>query len=589
MTGDGGLVDQPPARTILPEPRSESGAGEGQGDARRGKSRRRVLAQAGTLTAGAIVASTVVDPFALASGRIRKWGTGATGQAPPGSTWSSPSLPTTSPSSPPTITASGLPTYPLPTGAAVTGNLLGRDPVWHLLRRATYGPTPQLIADLRARGANAWLEEQLKPSSIDDSACTAYVAAAYPSLAKSVTQIRSSYSNGSWTAMTELGMAKIARSVLSKRQLFEMMVEFWHDHLHVASPSSEVWDVMTSYDRDVIRPFAFGRFSDLLLASAKHPAMLRILNNYQSSVDTLNENYGRELLELHTVGVQSGYTQAEVVDSARILTGWTVGRHGEFAYYNDWHYTGPVKVLGFSAANSDQFGGLTLGAQYLDYLAHHPATARHLAYKLAVRFVSDYPSAALVDKLATVYLNNDTAIPPVLGALFTDNEFLNSYGAKLRRPFEDVTASFRAVGVTPSSGVANSFGSMYWSLSALGHQPMAWHAPDGYPDTADAWLSTGGTLGRWNLHMGVLGRWWSDGFTLGTPAALLGGSTPATLGALVDAMTNRLLGVTFASGHRQALLDFLTSSDAGAVSSAMQWRLDVLGALILDSPYGLQR
>ena len=563
-------------------------SGTESNEAKPRKDRRRVLVQAGTLTAGAIVASTVVDPFALASGRVRRWGIGTT-QAPPGSTWSSPSLPTASPSSAPTITSSGLPTYALPSGTAATPNLLGQDPVWHLLRRATYGPTPQSVADLRARGANAWLNSQLNPSSIDDSACNAYLAAAYPSLSKSVMQIRSAYSVGSWDAMVELGEAKIARSIMSKRQLFEMMVEFWHDHLHVASPSGDVWDVMTSYDRDVIRPYALGRFSDLLLASAKHPAMLRILNNDQSSVDTLNENYGRELLELHTVGVQAGYTQAEVVDSARILTGWTVGRHGEFAYYNDWHYTGPVKVLGFSATNADEFGGLTLGTQYLDYLAHHPATARRIAYKLAVRFVSDYPSAALVDKLATIYLNNDTAIQPMLGALFTDTEFLNSYGAKVRRPFEAVTSSVRAVGLTPKSGVSDSFASMNYLLQGMGHQPMAWHAPNGYPDTAEDWLSTGGTLGRWNLYTGVLGGWWSDGYTLNAPTTLLSGATPANLGALVDAMTNRLLGVTFASAHRQALLDFLNSWGAATVSNVMQYRLDVLGTLILSSPYGLQR
>src|SRR6478672_13116970 len=174
MTGDGDLT---PARTILPEPRAAgepSGAESGEEKPR--KDRRRVLVQAGTLTAGAIVAGTVVDPFALASGRVRRWGIGTT-QAPPGSTWSSPSLPTTSPTSSPTITASGLPTYPLPTGTPATGNLLGQDPVWHLLRRATYGPTAATVADLRARGASAWLNTQLNPSSIDDSACDAYLAA----------------------------------------------------------------------------------------------------------------------------------------------------------------------------------------------------------------------------------------------------------------------------------------------------------------------------------------------------------------------------------------------------------------------------
>ena len=192
------------------------------------------------------------------------------------------------------------------------------------------------------------------------------------------------------------------------------MVEFWSNHFNIAIPSGEGWDVKTTDDREVIRAHALGTFADLLQASAKSPAMLRYLDNDVSTAQSLNENYGRELLELHTVGVDAGYTQADVVDSARLMTGYTADIYGTFTYRSSSHYVGPVTVLGFSHANGSAAGGQQVAEQYLSYLAHHPATARHLATKLAIRFVSDTPPSALIDRLAQIYLDNDTAIVPVL-------------------------------------------------------------------------------------------------------------------------------------------------------------------------------
>ena len=556
---------------------------------RAGASRRTALKVA--IGAGAaVVSGAASQPAANAAARPR-WGTVPKAAPRRTTSWASPTsrvaTPLTAPS--PTISNATLPTYPLPTGAAVP-NLVGTDPNWHLLRRATYGPTPATLVDLRSRGADAWLDRQLAPETIDDSACDAFLKS-YPTLAKTPAQLWTSISPFGWEAMFELAYAKVARSAFSQRQLFEVMVEFWHDHLHVSCPSSEVWEVVTGYDRDVIRKYALGRFADLLLASAQHPAMLRFLSNYESSAATLNENYGRELLKLHTVGVQAGYTQAMVVDSARIMTGWTVNPQAQFTYTSSWHYVGPVSVLGFSAPNSSATAGVTVGQQYLDYLAHHPATARHIAYKLAVRFVSDFPSAALVDSLAAVYLANDTAIVPVLKALFSSSEFLTSYGQKLKRPFEDTTATMRAMGLTlASSGNSSSLSGVYWLLGSVGHQPMAWHPPNGYPDTADAWSSTGGVLGRWNLHMAIMEAWFvGNGYTTPDPATLVGTPTPTTLPALIDTLSNRLLGVTLTAPVRTALLAYLTTSGTTTVANAVRYRLRDLCALIMNSPAGAQR
>ena len=474
-----------------------------------------------------------------------------------------------------------------PAQAAGTANLVGSDPVWHLLRRATFGATPQLVAEVRTRGATAWLNEQLAPSGIDDSACDAYLAR-YPSLRMSVAQLRATYSAQWWETTNELVRATVARAVFSRRQLFEVMVEFWTNHFNIAVPVSELADKKPIDDRDVIRRYALGRFADLLKASATSPAMLRYLNNDTSSARTLNENYGRELLELHTVGVDAGYSQAEVVDSARILTGFGIASSGLFAYTPARHFVGPVRVLGFTHANSSASGGLGVGQQYLDYLAHHPSTAQHLATKLARRFVADDPPPALVSRLATIYLQNDTAIVPVLKALFSSPEFLSSFGQKTRRPLEDVIATLRALGAAPKSGNSYSFQQLYWVLQTLGQLPMAWGPPNGYPDDTASWMSASGTLFRWNTHLLLAQGWWQDAFTLPPLTSLLTRYPPDN-GDLIDQLSARLLGIRLADQQRNALLTFLTSAGAGSVGVTLSKGMDILIALILDSPAWIQR
>ena len=182
--------------------------------------------------------------------------------------------------------------------------------------------------------------------------------------------------------MFDLGVAALVRAAWSKRQLLETMVDFWSNHLNVTNPSDRVWATRHDYDRTVIRRFALGKFSDMLVASATHPAMMTYLNNAESTKYLPNENYGRELLELHSVGVDAGYSEEEMFNSALTMTGFGIDWDTyQFAYTPDDHYTGSVKVLGWSSKNADANGYQT-GLEYVRYLAHHPATAKRIATKL---------------------------------------------------------------------------------------------------------------------------------------------------------------------------------------------------------------
>src|SRR5439155_8507106 len=191
--------------------------------------------------------------------------------------------------------------------------------------------------------------------------------------------------------MRELGRATLGRQIWSSRQLYEVMVDFWANHLNVRNPLDGGDATRTTYDRDVIRQFALGRFAEMLHASARHPAMLHYLNNDEYDRRSVNENYGRELLELHTVGISGGYTEVDVRQSAYIMTGRTIDGKDMFSYDARRHYVGKVKVLDFAQPNTSAGGGLALGDAYVAYLAKQTANARHTVRKLAVEFVCPCP------------------------------------------------------------------------------------------------------------------------------------------------------------------------------------------------------
>jgi uncharacterized protein (DUF1800 family) len=468
--------------------------------------------------------------------------------------------------------------------------LLPADPLLHLLRRATFGPSPSSIAEIRRLGATAWLDRQLNPSAITDTAADG-VLARLPLARLSITEIRSRVTAGtlkqySWDPMWQLGFAAIARALWSERQLLEVMTDFWSNHLNVTCPHGDVWDSRIDYDT-MIRKYALGTFADLLKASARHPAMLTYLDNRFSGKDAPNENYGRELLELHTVGLT--YTEADVKNAARLLTGLTVDNTtGRYRYDGTRHAVGAVRVLAFQHANATAAGGESAALELLDYLAMHQATARRIVTKLCIRFVADSPPESLVTTLIKVYLDNRTAIAPVLRALFTSAEFAASIGAKSRTPLEDLAATVRTLGYGPATSGTKFLESLYWMARDAGQAPLFWGPPNGYPDVAAAWASPSGLLVRWNFHLSIAAGWWPD--TLVRPANLLTGmvgALPATYGALIEKTAIRLAGIAPTAQQTAALAEFYGKTPASPLKSndpAAGWMYPYLMGMILNSP-----
>lgn len=469
--------------------------------------------------------------------------------------------------------------------APAPADLLGADPIAHLLRRATFGATPATLAEAARLGVNGWLDRQLDPARINDAVCDEYVSR-LPLAHADVATVRAKIKVHSYEAFGHLGRSIVARAIWSNRQLFETVTGFWANHLHIAAPSSGVWDSRMDYDKQVTRKHTFGRFADMLKDSARHPAMLTYLDQRVSTKTQPNENYARELMELHTVGLV--YSEADVQAAARLLTGMTVNSAGTYTYTPAKHATGAVSILGFSHANATAEGGEAAALAFLDHLARHPATATRLATKLCLRFVADEAPASLVEKLAKVYLDNDTAIVPVLRALFTSPEFAASAGQKVRTPFEDLAAAVRALGLAPETTGTKALDALYNNLVNAGNAPLRWAPPNGFPDVAAAWASPSAFLMRCNAHLNLAAGWYPKELT--RPADLLKSLVPVlpgTWGALVDALAKRLIGAPLPAAHVAAVLSIagklptssLTSSDKSLAGS-----VPYLVALVLDAP-----
>ncbi len=479
-----------------------------------------------------------------------------------------------SPSAAARIAAAATPTVRTP---------LSRDPELHLLRRATFGITPLDAVAVRQMGVDAWLERQFEPDQIPDPAGDR-ISALYPTVAMTTAQIRATVKDGDYLPMFQLGQATLARQIWSSRQLYEVMVDFWANHLNVVNPMDGGWAIRGPYDREVIRANAFGRFSDMLYASARHPAMLRYLNNEESDRHSVNENYGREILELHSVGLAARYTEKDVRHSAYIMTGRTIDDHGNFAYEPYRHWIGKVAVMGFRHANGKGSQGLQVGDAYVNYLALHPATANRIAAKLARRFVCDDPPTTLVKRLAQSYLDSGSAVIPVLRTLFNSVEFWMSPGLKTRRPLENIVATARILGVGMGDETDQGLEGLYSMADHLGQAPLGWSPPDGYADYADAWGSAHSTLGGWNAHRALV-HGYHEGLGYPDAAALLAGK-PASVGAYLDALAQRLLLQPLQPKHKSALLAFLGYKDKTRVKTmSLGGKIGSLVPLMLDSVY----
>ncbi len=463
----------------------------------------------------------------------------------------------------------------------------------HALNRLAYGPRPGDVERVRQMGLEKWIQQQLNPDSLSDAAVEERLsdyktlnmssedllrefpppdqAAKREGLTKEQYQeqqkekaraemqqmrqdgivdqarMRLVLMRGPQRIIAELSMAKLTRAMYSERQLGEVMNDFWFNHFNVfAGKGADRW-LLTSYERDTIRPHSMGKFQDLLLATAQSPAMLFYLDNWMSADPVasqklnrelaqrrqrfqgifgafppraaagangqpqpnrvppqqqergLNENYGREVMELHTLGVDGGYTQQDVIEMAKCLTGWTMRgprRDPEFRFEDRLHTPGPKYVLG----KKIDYGGMRDGKEALKLLAHHPSTARFISTELARHFVSDNPPQALVDRMAQTFLSSDGDIRAILRTMIYSPEFWSrsAYRAKVKTPFELAVSTARAIGAR----IDLPFQLAQW-VGRMGEPLYLCQPPTGYSDKAETWVNTGALLNRLNFALAL--------------------------------------------------------------------------------------
>jgi uncharacterized protein (DUF1800 family) len=363
------------------------------------------------------------------------------------------------------------------------------DSLHRLVRRITNGITEAELTRARQLGFSRYLDYQLAYQSINDSEVETRVATSYPLLALTGQELQTQDVNILYQQLAE---ATIYRAAFSKRQLYERMVHFWNDHFTIYYPKVNYLKVID--DREVIRRHALGKFPDLLRASAHSAAMLSYLDNILSRVGNVNENYAREIMELHSLGVDGGYTQQDVVEVTRCLTGWTVQAGGIFSFNPARHDFGQKTVMGNVIAAMPQSAG-ALGVQdgerVLEILINDPHTAHFIAFKMSRWLLQYDPPAALVDKVAATYTRTGGDIPSMIRDIVTPSN-LQLAPAKYRQPYQMVLAALRA-----TQPVVTSLTQVRAQLTTLGQQLFYWEDPDGFPDNVDWWAGT--VLQRWNF------------------------------------------------------------------------------------------
>ena len=374
---------------------------------------------------------------------------------------------------------------PQETGAAPAA---WKDTPTRLVRRITLGATAEDVLDVKRRGYQGYLLRQLQHTRIDDSAVDTAVTTKYPLLSQTADLL--SAANGG-TVQSQLQQMTIYRAAVSQRQLYERMVEFWSDHFNI--DFDKVGYLKALDDRNVIRPYALGRFRDLLRASAHSPAMMAYLDQNQSRSGAPNQNYAREIMELHTLGVDGGYSQNDVAELSRVFTGWTIRGKGEFYFDPNIHDWKTKTVLGVTIpAGSPSLGqeGIKEGEAMLDLLVNHPSTAKFIATKMLRWLLSADPTAAQVSIVAGVYRATGGDISRMVRAILND-AWLGAAPAKLKRPFHLLVSAVRALNPT-----LTATDTLNGQLNNMGQSLFLWDTPDGYPDKVEYWA--GNVLPRWN-------------------------------------------------------------------------------------------
>ncbi len=495
--------------------------------------------------------------------------------------------------------------------------------------RLAFGARPGDVAAFNALGnsnqerLDAYLDQQLDPNSIDDSALdTRLAAAGFVTLNKSLTQLWADHVVAGIDPSlptVELERATMMRAIYSERQLVEALADFWHNHFNVYGWAYPIRSVLPHFDQSVIRFHMLGNFREMLEAVATHTAMLYYLDNYKSSNAGPNENWARELFELHTMGAENylgvmrqadvpkdnagkpiGYVDDDVYEATRCFTGWSVsnsssnpmvGNSGQFYYRAEWHDRFQKNVLG-QFIPADQ-AALKDGRDVLDMLAEHPGVARFICRKLCVRFVSDNPSQSLIDSAAAVFsqhVNAPDQLKKVYRHIMRSTDFQNSWGGKIKRPFEATVSALRAMNADIVISVDEEFGdSLMWLYRLIGQRSFSWKAPNGYPDKFAHWQGATSLAMRWRLANWLVDRrdaaddYYIDIFAQ-HPAGI------RTANGIVDYWINRILGRPVASADRDKLIEFMAQGVTPtlelpiATDEGLQNRIRSLAALIILSP-----
>ncbi|MGO8969082.1 MAG: DUF1800 domain-containing protein [Myxococcaceae bacterium] len=500
----------------------------------------------------------------------------------------------------------------------------------HVLNRLAYGPSPASLLEVQQLGVAVWIAGQLHPDQLQDGAVEAKLAnfrslqmttaarlAAYQPEAKLAKERGVDLTDPEARAKLleelptgalpkqmglELVAAKLIRATESRRQLQEVLLDFWFNHFNVAAQKGAVRWMLASYEQEALRPHLFGSFRALLGAVAHHPAMLFYLDNWTSTREGfdlaalrrsgvpvpkklaevgklgLNENYARELLELHTLGVDGGYTQADVREVARCFTGWGIEKPrqvGTFAFHPLAHDTAEKHVLGHTIAAG---GGMEDGEHILDLLAAHPSTAHFLARKLAQKFVADEPPAALVERLAQKYLETQGDLSAVYQVLFESPEFWSeqAFQQKTKTPLEFAVSAVRALG-----GTTYGDAPLVKAVDGMGEALYRAQPPTGWPEVATPWVNAGALVSRINFALAL-----TAGRIRGTEVALPKEAVGESPSAAVDALARAVLHVPLSDSTRSTLLRAVGRGENDVMPDGESRPLDSakVAGLLLGSP-----
>src|SRR5471032_1240889 len=382
------------------------------------------------------------------------------------------------------------------------------------LNRLTFGPRPGDARQVKGIGLKKWIDLQLHPERIPENPLLDAKLKTLDTLNMSGSEMVRKGMVGKLVAR-DLAGGKLLRAIYSNRQLDQVLDDFWFNHFNIFLDKGADRFMVTEYERGVIRPRVLGKFRDLLEATAKSPAMLFYLENWQSvgpnapqprgrkGIRGLNENYGRELLELHTLGVDGGYTQQDVTEAARYFTGWTIDQPqngGTFVFNKRVHDDGDKVFLGVKIPAG---GGESDGEKVLDIVARHPSTAHFISRKLAMRFVADNPPSSLVDRMAKTFLNTDGDLREVMQTMLKSKEFWSegAYRSKMKSPLEMVASAVRAL-----NGDVDSAFSLVNQVAQLGQPLYRKQEPTGYSNASQEWVNAGGLLARMNFALHLAGN-----------------------------------------------------------------------------------